>query len=63
MTSAPSVNAELGLTLGGQVWQPTILPRRPAEFDRHVLTFDIARLAKPLRNADSRLAIGSGEPE
>ena len=31
--------------IGGQVRQPIILPRRPAEFDRHVLTFDIARLA------------------
>jgi putative tryptophan/tyrosine transport system substrate-binding protein len=31
--------------IGGQVRQPIILSRRPAEFDRHVLTFDIARLA------------------
>ena len=30
--------------IGGQVRQPIILSRRPAEFDRHVLTFDIARL-------------------
>src|SRR5262245_6816298 len=31
--------------IGGQVRQPIILSRRPAEFDRHILTFDIARLA------------------
>jgi hypothetical protein len=34
-----------GDQIGGQVRQPIILPRRPTEFDRHVLTFDIARLA------------------
>ena len=31
--------------IGGQVWQSIILPCRPLEFDRHILTFDIARLA------------------